>query len=250
MKEQYTMTKTTPMRSFAAHAESGTTTEMIQLNNAMADLTAPERVSMALSVLPGTHILSSSFGAQAAVSLHLLAQAQSGLPVVLLDTGYLFPETYAFVETLRQRLDLNLQIYSNAMSPAMQEAVYGERWLQGVKGLESYNRDNKVLPMQRALDDLEAGTWFTGIRRTQAESRQNTQFVQFKDGRYKVAPIADWTDKDVFEYLSQHDLPYHPLWEQGYVSIGDVHTTKSVYEVDDVSQTRFFGLKRECGLHE
>jgi phosphoadenosine phosphosulfate reductase len=65
-----------------------------------------------------------------------------------------------------------------------------------------------------------------------------------------VHPIADWTDRDVHKYLQQHDLPYHPLWEKGYVSVGDHHTTRPIHEVDSVEQTRFFGLKRECGLHE
>jgi phosphoadenosine phosphosulfate reductase len=65
-----------------------------------------------------------------------------------------------------------------------------------------------------------------------------------------VHPIADWTDRDVHRYLKRNDLPYHALWEQGYVSIGDRHTTRPIHEVDDEEQTRFFGLKRECGLHE
>ena len=68
--------------------------------------------------------------------------------------------------------------------------------------------------------------------------------------RWKVHPIADWTDRDVFRYLKQNDLPYHPLWEQGYVSVGDVHTTKPIHAVKTEEETRFFGLKRECGLHD
>ena len=68
--------------------------------------------------------------------------------------------------------------------------------------------------------------------------------------RWKLHPILDWTDRDVYRYLQRHALPYHPLWEKGYVSIGDVHTTRSLQEVGSVDETRFFGLKRECGLHE
>lgn len=219
-------------------------------NEEFADLPAVERAALSVEHLPGTQVLSSSFGAQAAVSLHMLNSVAPGIPVVLLDTGYLFPETYAFVDDLTERLNLNLHIYTPRQTAAMQEAIYGKRWEQGVEGIEAYNRDNKVEPMQRALAELDAQTWFTGIRRAQASSRQDTPFVKVVDGRFKVAPIADWTDKDVFDYLRKHDLPYHPLWEQGYVSIGDVHTTRSLHEVDDVSETRFFGLKRECGLHE
>jgi len=218
-------------------------------NLALLNLTAEERVQMVLRYLPGAHVLSSSFGAQAAVSLHMLSTARPDIPVLLIDTGYLFPETYAFVEELKQRLDLNVQVYTPKMTAAMQEAVFGQRWLKGIDGLDAYNQDNKVEPLKRGLAELEAGVWFTGIRRVQADSRNQISFVEVKDGRYKVAPIADWTDRDVFNYLKKHDLPYHPLWEKGFVSIGDVHTTKSLHEVDDLSQTRFFGLKRECGIH-
>lgn len=229
--------------------EDQTAQSLNRWNEIFAHLSASERVDLALEHFPSVHVVSSSFGAQAAVSLHLLNTAKPGLPVVLLDTGYLFPETYAFVDTLQAKLDLSLHVYSAKMTAAMQEAVFGQRWLQGIAGLDSYNYDNKIEPMSRALDELSAGTWFTGIRRGQAESRAQTPFVQMKDGMIKVAPIADWSDRDVFNYLQEHELPYHPLWEQGYISIGDVHTTKSLNEVSHASETRFFGLQRECGLH-
>ena len=203
-----------------------------------------------MDLFSGTHVLTSSFGAQAAVSLHLLTQVQPDIPVILIDTGYLFPETYDFIEQLQERLRLNLHTYRSIKSPAWQEARHGQRWLQGGEGIEAYNYDNKVEPMQRALRELRVGTWFTGVRRGQAESRQNTPFVAHSGQYFKVAPIADWGDREVYRYLKEHDLPYHPLWEKGYVSIGDVHTTRSVHDVDNPEDTRFFGLKRECGLHD
>jgi phosphoadenosine phosphosulfate reductase len=215
-----------------------------------AGLDATARVRVALEQFPGRHVLSSSFGAQAAVSLHMLVCQAPEIPVVLVDTGYLFPETYQFIDDLTGRLRLNLQVYRSKWSPAWQEARYGQRWLQGVEGIEAYNRENKVEPMRRAMDELRAGTWFAGLRRSQTESRAETPFVQLVNGRVKVCPIADWTDKQIYQYLQTHRLPYHPLWEKGYVSIGDVHTTRSLAEVDSVEETRFFGLKRECGLHE
>jgi phosphoadenosine phosphosulfate reductase len=219
-------------------------------NHRLADLDAEGRVRCALEHLPGHHILTSSFGAQAAVSLHLLTQARPDIPVILLDTGYLFPETYDFIDELTEHLDLNLKVYRSRMSPAWQEARFGQRWNQGVSGLEDYNRENKVEPMARAMSEQNVGTWFSGLRRTQAESRQDTPFVQYTGSHFKVCPIADWTDKDVFDYLQANDLPYHPLWHEGYISIGDTHTTRSLSEVSAVEATRFFGLKRECGIHE
>jgi len=219
-------------------------------NRLLAGLDASQRVRFALEHFPGEHVLSSSFGAQAAVSLHLLVRERPDIPVVLVDTGYLFPETYRFVDELAGRLNLNLKVYRNLLSPAWQEARYGQRWKQGLAGIEAYNRDNKVEPMRRALAELNVGTWFTGLRRIQAATRAETPFVQGVDGRFKVCPIADWSDREVHKYLKTHALPYHPLWEKGYVSIGDIHTTRSLAEVDSVEDTRFFGLKRECGLHE
>lgn len=215
-----------------------------------AQLSAEERVAWSLQHLPGQHVLSSSFGAQAAITLHLVTQQQPDIPVVLIDTGYLFPETYRFVDELAARLKLNLHIYQAAMSPARQEARYGERWKMGAEALQAYNQQVKVEPMRRALDELGVGTWFAGLRRSQAASRRETSFLERSDRRWKVHPIADWSDRDVHRYLTDHQLPYHPLWEHGFESIGDYHTSKSIHEVSDKEQLRFFGLKRECGIHE
>jgi phosphoadenosine phosphosulfate reductase len=222
------------------------------LNAEFRRLPAEQRVMRALELLPGQHLLTSSFGAQAAVSLHLVTRAAPRIPVILIDTGYLFPETYRFIDELTERLDLNLKVYRSALSPAWQEARHGKLWEQGAAGIEGYNRMNKVEPMERALRDLTGSTWFAGLRREQSLTRASIEPVQLTGAaRYKVHPIFDWTDRDVYRYLKKHGLPYHPLWEQGYVSIGDWHTTHSLRDAgDDAEATRFFGLKRECGLHE
>lgn len=220
-----------------------------EANALLERMTAEERVAWALEHLPGNHALSSSFGAQAAVSLHLVTRAAPAIPVVLIDTGYLFPETYRFVDELAVRLGLNLKVYQPSMSPAWLEARHGRLWEQGVEGIERYNDLRKGEPMQRALDELGVGSWFAGLRRQQSRTRSAIRPLEYRRGRWKVHPIFDWTDRQVFQYLNRHDLPYHPLWHQGYVSIGDWHTTRSLAEAGDAEATRFFGLKRECGLH-
>ena len=212
-------------------------------------LSAEERVDWALEHLPGQHVLSSSFGAQSAVSLHLLTQRLPEMPVVVVDTGYLFPETYRFIDELTERLSLNLHVVRPHLSPAWLQARYGELWNQGREGLDRYNRLAKVEPMQRALVDLGTGTWFAGLRRQQSLSRTNAPVLDYRQGRWKVHPIVDWTDRDVGMYLRRYDLPYHPLWDQGYVSIGDTHTTRRWEPGMREEDTRFFGIKRECGLH-
>ena len=219
-------------------------------NRRFASLRPVERVEWAFENLPGTHVLTSSFGAQAAVSLHLITSVEPSTPVVLVDTGYLFPETYRFIDELTERLQLNLHVYRAELSPAWQEARHGERWLRGKQGIDEYNEENKVEPLRRALKDLDVGTWYAGLRRGQSSTRADIPYLSWSGERWKVHPIADWTDRDVHRYLKKHDLPYHPLWEQGYLSIGDVHSTKPIHEVSTLEQTRFFGIQRECGIHE
>ncbi|KAF1006937.1 MAG: Phosphoadenosine phosphosulfate reductase [Luteibacter sp.] len=216
----------------------------------LASLDARDRIAWALEHLPGAHVLSSSFGAQAAVSLHLAVSLRPDLPVVVVDTGYLFPETYRFIDTLRERLSLNLHVTRAAIGPTWQEARDGRLWEQGSEGLATYNRMRKVEPMRHALDELGAGTWIAGLRRDQSRGRAATPFIQRHEGRWKVHPIADWSDRDVGRYLVAHGLPYHPLWDEGYVSIGDTHTTRRLEPGMDPEDTRFFGWKRECGLHD
>lgn len=220
-----------------------------ELDRRLSALDAAGRVRLALETLPGPHVLSSSFGAQSAVLLHLATRIRHDMPVVLIDTGYLFPETYRFVDELTMRLGLNLHVYQSDLSPAWIEARHGRLWEQGRDGIERYNHLRKVEPLRRALRDLGAQTWIAGLRRDQSGSRGGIRVLERRDGRYKLHPLADWTDRDVGQYLRAHDLPYHPLWEQGYVSIGDWHTTRPLHEAGSAEETRFFGLKRECGIH-
>ncbi|WP_105254014.1 phosphoadenylyl-sulfate reductase [Pseudoalteromonas sp. T1lg75] len=222
---------------------------LVDINTILAEKTPEQRVLWAMENLPGTHILSSSFGIQAAVMLHLVTSVKKDIPVVLTDTGYLFPETYQFIDQLTERLQLNLKVYQSQLSPAWQEAKYGKLWEQGEGGIKLYNQLNKVEPMTQALQELEAGTWFSGLRRQQSSTRQDKNIVEISRGTVKVYPIIEWSNRDVYQYLSKYDLPYHPLWEQGYVSMGDVHTTRKLEPGMTEEETRFFGLSRECGLH-
>ena len=221
-----------------------------EVNQRLEQASAEQRVSWALEHLPGNFMLSSSFGAQAAVMLHLVTRQFPDIPVVLTDTGYLFPETYQFIDELTERLKLNLKVYSAPVSAAWQEARYGKLWEQGLEGIERYNNLNKVQPMQQAIKDLQVKSWFAGLRRSQSDMRETLPVVQQLKNQYKVYPIINWSNKDIHYYLKEHDLPYHPLWENGYVSIGDWHTTRSLEEGMSEQDTRFFGMKRECGLHE
>lgn len=238
------------MSATISKAAELSSSELTETNATLEKASAAERVQWALDRFKPGLILSSSFGAQSAVSLHLVTQLWPEVPVVFIDTGYLFPETYRFADQLTERLKLNLKVYRSPLSPAWQEARFGKEWEKGIEGLERYNQRNKVEPMQRALRELEAHAWITGLRRQQARSRENLGVLTRQNGLVKVQPIIDWTDRDVYQYLIKHDLPYHPLWEQGYLSIGDTHTSRPVSAGVSEEESRFFGLKRECGLHE
>ncbi len=224
--------------------------QLAAVNPCLERMSAVERVQWSLDYLPQQHILSSSFGAQSAVMLHLLSRFERRIPVIVIDTGYLFPETYQFIDQMVERLNVDLRVYRPLISPVWQENRFGKLWEAGVEGIRRYNRMNKVEPMSRALKELDVGTWFSGLRRSQSDSRRRISVLQHQGRAVKVHPIADWSNRDVHRYLKQHDLPYHPLWEQGYVSIGDVHTSQPLGAKMEEQDTRFFGLMRECGLHE
>lgn len=223
---------------------------LADVNLELETMTAQQRVSWSLAHLPGEYLLSSSFGIQAAVCLHLVTQQLPDIPVVLTDTGYLFPETYQFIDELTEKLKLNLKVYRAPQSVAWQEARYGKLWEQGVEGITRYNEMNKIEPMNRALHNLKAQTWFAGLRREQSASRAHLPVLSIQRGVFKILPIIDWDNRTVYQYLTEHGLKYHPLWDKGYLSVGDTHTTRKWEPGMAEEETRFFGLKRECGLHE
>jgi phosphoadenosine phosphosulfate reductase len=213
-------------------------------------LTAEDRVRWAVATFGDGLVMTTSFGIQSAVMLHLVTRIVPEIPVVFIDTGYLFPETYRFEDELTKRLKLNLKVYNPAMTAARREALHGKEWEHGIEGLKRYNAASKVEPMERAVRELAATAWLTGLRRTQARSRGGLAVVHTQNRITKVHPIIDWDNRKVQRYLVENELPYHPFWEQGYVSVGDWHSTSKLLDGMSEEQTRFGGLKRECGLHE
>lgn len=250
------MTTATAIKNHNSGDKPALVANIEQINQQLAPLTAQQRVAWVVENLPQTITLSSSFGIQAAVMLHMVTQVKPDIPVILTDTGYLFNETYQFIDQLTQRLNLNLKVFRSDLSPAWQEAKFGQLWTKGEDGLKQYNHMNKVEPMNRALEELDVGTWFSGIRAGQSSSRANKTIAEYSFIRgnhkpvVKVHPILEWSNKDIYDYLQKHDLPYHPLWEEGYVSVGDKQTTRKLEPGMTEEETRFFGLTRECGLHE
>ena len=195
--------------------------------------------------------MSTSFGIQSAVTLRLATRVLPNIPVIWIDTGYLPAETYLYADQLASLLNLNLRVYQSNVSPARMEALHGRLWETGnVDDFQKYDDIRKVQPMQRALEHLQPKAWVSGLRADQTDYRKTLSRVSVDGNRHKVLPILHWTNRDVYRFMQEHDLPQHPLFEQGYTTVGDWHSSRlpTANDTDD-RNTRFNGLKQECGIH-
>lgn len=210
---------------------------------------AGERIKYLYETYGERVVASSSFGLQAAVMLHLISENAPKIPIIFVDTGYLFPETYSYIDELSQQLNVDLRIYQPAMTSARQEALHGKLWEQGEEGNKKYSLHNKVEPMDRAIKEIGGDIWLSGLRRTQSSTRADRKFSEQQNGTIKAYPILDWADAQVASYFFKNKLPKHPLESKGYVTMGDWHSTKPLENGMSVEDTRFGGNKYECGLH-
>jgi phosphoadenosine phosphosulfate reductase len=176
----------------------------------------------------------------------MISETVPALPILFLDTGFHFPETLEFRDYLVEAFDLNVV----SLKPRMGHDGFQEKYG------ELHRRDpdlcchlNKVQPLNDALD--EYSVWVTGIRRDQTESRAGTPVVQRHDeNTLKVCPMVEWTSKDIWTYINEHDLPAHPLFEEGYFSIGCAPCTQPPGQNGGARDGRWSGSnKTECGLH-
>jgi phosphoadenosine phosphosulfate reductase len=219
--------------------------DLQKLNETLEPLSALEIIEWTANTFGEGLVMSTSFGIQAAVMLHLVTRVMPNIPVIWVDTGYLPPATYRFAEQLITDLNLNIQVYQSPVSPARMEAIQGRLWQQDdVEAFNRYDQLRKVEPMQRALRELGAKAWFAGLRAEQTDHRKTLSVIDLQGFTYKLLPILNWTMEDVHGYLETHDLPYHPLKEKGYATVGDWHSSRPMTEQDEHErQTRFSGIK-------
>ena len=233
--------------ALAIDPEEGTLAEARVLNARYGALSARDAIALVVKELyPGDVAMVSSFGAESAVLLHLVAAADRGLPVIFLDTGKLFPETLAYRTMLAERLGLT-DVRSITPDPERLAAKdkHGALWMTN-PDLCCHFR--KTEPLQRALTGFDA--WFTGRKRFQNSVRSALPVFEADGGRIKVNPLAGWSSADLEAYAAHHDLPAHPLVAKGYLSIGCVPCTTKVEEGEDARAGRWRGLgKDECGIH-
>jgi phosphoadenosine phosphosulfate reductase len=199
-------------------------------------------------------VMSSSFGAESALLIHMAMRVMPRIKIIFVDTGYHFPETYAFVEQLRSRFDLNIWTYHTRNDPIAYLHAAGEENPTFRKDHDACCAANKNEPFERAMKELKPRAWLRGVRRDQTEVRGLSRFVDWsrRFGCYAISPLLNWTTRDIHNYMKRHDLPYHPLYEKGYPSIGcsPLTCTRPIHAGDDARSGRWNGTgKVECGIN-
>lgn len=195
-------------------------------------------------------VVTSSFGAESAVLLHMVHRVAPQTPVVFLDTDFHFPETLDYRRDLAEQLGLRVIDVKAALTPEEQASQFGDALYQ--RDPDACCRLRKITPLRRVLTRFDG--WATGVRRSQTQERVGTPIIEarWRHDRwlFKVAPLATWEDDDVLAYQRRHDLPQHPLVAAGYRSIGCAPCTRPVSEGDSPRAGRWSAFeKTECGLH-
>jgi len=224
-----------------------TEADAVRLNNMFRGRDTVEMLTILLREnMLGDAAIVSSFGAESAVLLHLIASIDPGVPVLFLETGKHFPETITYREESRETLKLT-DLRNVTPDPALlaDKDGTGLRW--------SYDPDGcceirKVLPLRAALAGFDAQ--FTGRKAFQSSTRKALPRFEIEEGRLKVNPLADWDKARIEAYMAEHNLPTHPLVELGYPSIGCSPCTTQVAPGEDPRSGRWKGWdKVECGIH-
>ncbi len=188
----------------------------------------------------------SSFGAEAAVLLHLVSRVDADIPVLFIDTKKLFPDTLRYRDLLVERFGLTdvRTLVPDAADLAAEDPA-GMLWMGNT---DACCEIRKVRPLARGLKGFDA--WISGRKRFQASSRSDIPLFEAEGGRVKVNPLADWDPSDLRAYAVEHGLPAHPLVARGYPSIGCMPCTSPVAEGEDPRAGRWRGQeKTECGIH-
>ena len=199
-------------------------------------------------------VMSSSFGADSAVLLHMATQAFPEIRIIMIDTGYLFPETWQFMEALRRRLNLSVWVYRTRQDPIAYLQAAGETNPQFRENVPGCCAVNKNEPFDRAMNELAPRAWLRGIRRGQSDSRVAKPFIESvsRYGCLAISPLLAWDGRQLHQYMKQYDLPYHPLREKGYFSVGcnPLSCTRPITAGEDERAGRWSGSdKVECGIN-
>jgi phosphoadenosine phosphosulfate reductase len=222
--------------------------EIVEVQSSVENWTAQQVLTWAFEKYGNYVAISSALGAEGMVLIDMASRLRKNLRLFTIDTEFLFPETHNLIDRTEQKYGIKVERVYSLLSPEEQEQIHGSAL---------WNRDpdqccnlRKVEPLRRKLSGLSA--WITSIRRDQTSSRRSAHKVEWdeKFGLVKINPIADWSSKQVWRYLHEHGVPYNPLHDRNYPSIGCTHCTRAIRPGEDSRAGRWSGLnKTECGLH-
>ncbi len=213
-----------------------------------------EIIAWAIREFPGKIAMTSSFGPESGVLLHMASRIDPNVAVLFLETGYHFPETIAYKEELVKLLGLKNMVDLKADPKRKAEVVKRYDGVPYEKNPDLCCQINKVEPMDLAMKDFNA--WMSGIRRHQTDFRKSIRIFEeyrkpgVEHPLYKISPLANFTSREMWWYLKEHTIPKHPLYDKGYLSVGCWPCTRPVQPGDDERSGRWAGkAKTECGIH-
>ena len=223
-----------------------------KFNEELINLSSLEILEWALQKFENNLAFTTSFGIQSSVLLHLIQSSslKNEVKIFWIDTGYLPKETYLYANTLINKLSLNITILQSEISPAHMEAMYGKLWeSKRVEDINKYHQIRKVDPLDNALKKYSINCWGSGVRAQQTTNRGKMKFIELIRDTLSIRPLLGWSQKDIFYYMKEKNLPQHPLFMKGYSTVGDWHSSSAESSNTKGRSTRFGGVKQECGLH-
>ena len=221
-------------------------------NQKMIDMKAEEILTWGHKRFNNQFAITTSFGIQSSVLLNMVNKLslQKKIKIFWIDTGYLPQETYHYAEKLINDLSLEIEILQSELSPARMEAIYGKLWeTNKASDLDKYHEIRKIKPLENGLEKYNINCWASGVRSSQTENRNKMKFLDIIRQRLSLRPLLNWTNKDIFYYMEEHNLPPHPLFNKGYSTVGDWHSSNPDGIETKGRATRFGGIKQECGIH-
>lgn len=222
--------------------------QIVELETVAEDWSPEQVLSWAFRSFGNRAAICSAFGVEGMVLIDMASRVRKDFRLFTVDTEFLFPETYNLMEKIEERYGITIERAYPLLSPEVQERLHGTAlW---ARDPDQCCNLRKVEPLRRKLRELDA--WITSIRRDQTVVRASARKIEWDAnfGLVKINPLVDWSAKQVWRYIHDHDVPYNPLHDRGYPSIGCTHCTRAVQPDEDARAGRWPGFaKTECGLH-
>jgi phosphoadenosine phosphosulfate reductase len=234
---------------------SDTSRLISELNEKFSNTSLPEVLSELSETFSNKHAFASSLGLEDQVLTHYLSEVKSAAKIFTLDTGRLFPETLDLIDMTAKRYDVKLEVYFP--DPVQVEEMVNTKGInlfyESIENRKLCCHNRKIIPMKRALEGMEA--WITGLRADQSVTRHNLEMVSWDEnfGLIKINPLIKWSEKDIWNAIRAFQIPYNPLHDKGYPSIGCQPCTRAIEPGEDIRSGRWWWEmpeNKECGLHK